>query len=61
MYVQIGDTIRITYMKGEPNYAGKEGVVKTIDDFGQLFGTWGGLAVIPDMDDFEVIERVIDV
>lgn len=61
MYAQIGDKIRIIYMKGESNYAGKEGVVKTIDDFGQLHGTWGGLAVIPDMDEFEVIERNVDV
>ena len=61
MYAQIGDKIKIIYMKGEPNYAGKEGIVKTIDDFGQLHGTWGGLAVITDMDEFEVIERACDV
>ena len=51
----IGDKIRILYMKDEPRYSGKEGIVKTIDDFGQLHGTWGGLAVIPDMDEFEII------
>lgn len=61
MYAQVGDKIRITYMKGEPNYTGKEGIVKTIDDFGQLHGSWGGLAVIPDMDEYEVIERASDV
>ena len=61
MYAQVGDKIKIIYMKGEPNYAGKEGVIKTIDDFGQLHGTWGGLAVLPDMDEFEVIERAADV
>ena len=61
MYAQIGDKIKIIYMKGEPDYAGKEGIVRTIDDFGQLHGSWGGLAVLPDMDEFEVIERACDV
>ena len=61
MYAQIGDKIKITYMKGQPNYTDKEGVVKIIDNFGQLFGTWGWFAVIPDIDEFEVIERVCDV
>ena len=56
-----GDKIRINYMKDEPDYAGREGIVRTIDDFGQLHGSWGGLAVIPDMDDYEVIERADNV
>ena len=54
---EVGDTIRINYMKDEPQYTGKEGVIRFIDDFGQIFGTWGGLAVIPDMDDFEIIKK----
>lgn len=57
MMVRIGDKIRINYMKGEPHYTGKEGVVTHIDDYQQLHGTWGGLAVIQDMDEFEIIER----
>ena len=61
MYAEIGDKIRIIYMKGEPNYTGKEGVIKTIDSFGQFHGTWGGLAVIPDMDEFEILEMACDV
>ena len=44
-------------MAGEPDYAGKEGVVEHIDDIGQLHGTWGGLAVQPENDRFEVIEK----
>ena len=36
---------------------GKEGVIEFIDDSGQLHGTWGGLAVIPGLDVFEVIEN----
>ena len=33
-----------------------EGIVQHIDDLGQLHGTWGGLAVIPKMDEFEILE-----
>ena len=54
-YVNIGDKIRINYMKDEPNYSGREGIVRTIDDFGQLHGSWGGCALIPGVDEFEVI------
>ena len=53
----IGKTIRIIDMAGEPDYAGKEGVVEHIDGIGQLHGTWGGLAVQPENDRFEVIEK----
>ena len=54
---KVGDTIRINYMKDEPQYTGKEGVITHIDDFGQIFGSWGGLAVVPDIDEFEVINE----
>jgi hypothetical protein len=54
--VKVGDRIRIIYMSGEPQYTGKEGVVRRIDDAGQIHGTWGGCAVLPDEDDFEIIE-----
>ena len=57
MKAEIGDKIRIISMKGEKNYGGKEGVVECIDGIGQLHGTWGGLAVIPDEDEYEVIEK----
>lgn len=53
--VKEGDTIRIICMIGEPHYDGKEGIVEYIDDLGQLHGTWGGLAVIPGDDTFEII------
>lgn len=36
-------------------YKGKTGTVTLIDDMGQLFGSWGGLAVIPGLDEFEII------
>ena len=44
-------------MKGEPQYSGKVGVINTIDSLGQLHGTWGGLAIIPEEDQFEIIEE----
>lgn len=55
--VKAGDTLRIVEMKGEPHYTGKEGVVKYIDDAGQIHGTWGGCAIIPEVDKFEVIQK----
>ena len=57
MEVKVGDTIKIIHMKDEPGYDGTIGVVDLIDDAGQLHGTWGGLAVIPELDEFEVIEN----
>lgn len=53
--VKIGDTIRIVFMKDEPEYAGKIGVVKYMDDLGQIHGTWGGCALILGVDEFEII------
>ena len=55
--IKIGDKIKIIQMDGEPKYEGREGVVKYIDDLGQLHGTWGGCAVIPETDKFDVVER----
>lgn len=55
--VKIGDKIRIIYMSGEPRYTGKEGIIRSIDDIGQLHGSWGGLAVIPGEDEFEIINE----
>ena len=49
----IGKKIRIIDMKGEPQYAGKEGVVTHIDDAGQIHGTWGGCALV-DEDEWEL-------
>lgn len=52
---KVGDTIRIIEMKGEPQYSGKMGVVDIVDDFGQLHGSWGGLAVQPENDNYEIL------
>ena len=53
----IGKKIRIIEMTGEPQYTGKEGIVERIDDIGQIHGTWGGCAIIPEYDKFEVIKE----
>lgn len=51
----LGKKLRIICMRGEPQYSGKTGVVESIDDINQLHGTWGGLALIPTEDVFEVL------
>ena len=55
MDVKVGDKIRIIYMDGEPQYTGAEGVIRTIDSMNQIHGSWGGCALIPGVDQFEVI------
>lgn len=58
--VKIGDKIRIIEMKDEPQYSGREGVVKYIDDAEQIHGTWGGCALIPGLDKYVVIKEARD-
>ena len=55
MKVEIGYTLRIYEMKGEPQYGDKVGTVEHIDDAGQIHGTWGGCALIPGEDKFEIV------
>ncbi len=55
-----GMRIRIINMKGEPHYAGKEGIITQIDDAGHLHGSWGGLAIIPEEDEWVVISTIED-
>ena len=57
MKVKVGDKIRIVIMQGEPQYTGKEGTVKYIDDAGQIHGSWGGCALIPNEDVWEIINE----
>lgn len=54
--VKVGDKIKIIHMDGEPEYLGKIGIVEYIDDIGQIHGSWGGCALIPGVDKFEVVE-----
>lgn len=58
----VGDRIRIIRMDDcngrdaqAREYNGREGVITHIDSIGQLHGTWGGLAVQPENDDFEIL------
>lgn len=51
----IGKKIRIINMRGEPEYAGKEGIITHIDGLGYIHGTWGGLSIIPDQDIYEFV------
>lgn len=54
--VKVGDRIRILHLRDEDiRYDGREGTVEFIDAIGQLHGSWGGLAVIPEVDSFVVI------
>ena len=54
--VAIGSNIRILLMKDEPNYTNKTGKILFIDGMGQLHGTWGSLAIIPEEDKFELVK-----
>jgi hypothetical protein len=51
----VGKEIRIITMEGEPHYTGKQGIIKSVDGIGQLHGSWGGLAINPLIDNFEVL------
>ena len=50
--VKVGDKILIQAMQDEPRYENTSGVVTHIDDIGQIHGTWGGCALLPDIDEF---------
>ena len=55
--VKVGDRIKIIKMEGEPLYTNREGVVTHTDDAGQIHGTWGGCAVIPEVDTYIIVKR----
>ena len=54
--IKVGDKIRIINMKDEPEYKNRIGIVEHIDDAKQIHGTWGGCALIPKEDKFELIQ-----
>ena len=56
--VKIGDMIKIIKMEGEPQYTNREGVVTHIDDVGQIHGTWGGCAIISQIDTYVIVKRL---
>lgn len=53
---KVGDEIKIVRMVDEPQYDGKGGRITKIDSWGQLHGTWGGLAVQPFRDNVEILK-----
>jgi hypothetical protein len=55
-FPEVGDAIHIYHMFGYSEYNDTEGVVTYIDDIGQIYGTWGDLALVPG-DDYEIIEE----
>ena len=55
--VHIGDRIKIINMEGEPRYKDREGVVTHIDDAGQIHGTWGSCAIVPEVDEFIILYK----
>ena len=55
--VKVGDHIKILNMEGEPQYKDREGMITHIDDAGQIHGTWGGCALIPEIDTFVILNR----
>ena len=54
--IKIGDTVKIIKMEGEPHYKDREGIVTHIDDAGQIHGTWGGCAIIPEVDTYQILK-----
>lgn len=57
MKYKIGMKIKIINMKNEPEYNNKIGFIEFIDAIGQLHGTWGSLAVIPEIDIIQIMEN----
>lgn len=55
--VKIGDLIKVIKMEGDPDYSNRVGTVTAIDGIGQLHGTWGGLAIIPEKDTYQVLKE----
>lgn len=55
----LGKTIEIVELSDEPfvSYSGRTGLVEYIDDIGMLHGTWGSLAIIPEADEFIVLDN----
>lgn len=57
--IKVGTNVRILEMDDRlrgAEYEGKTGTVEYIDDMGQLHGTWGGLAIIPEIDTIQVLD-----
>ena len=56
--VRMGFIFNIIKMDGEPQYTNREGVVTHIDDAGQIHGTWGGCAIVPEVDTYIILPHI---
>ena len=57
MKYEVGMKVFIIHIVDDiQDYYGRVGEITHIDDIGQLHGTWGGLALIPAIDDFIILE-----
>ena len=56
----VGNKIKIINMQGEPHYKDREGIVAHIDDAGQIHGTWGGCALIPEIDAYIILKSITE-
>ena len=58
MKYEVGMKIFIIHIVDDAeDYFGRVGYITHIDDIGQLHGTWGSLALVPDLDNFIVVEE----
>lgn len=58
--VKVGDKIRITRLDDpytRNRYDNRVGTITHIDDIGTIFGTWGGLGLIPTEDEYEIVNE----
>lgn len=51
----VGDKVRILHMSGFPHYTGRIGRIHYQNNEGQLIGSWGQMAIMPDQDKFELV------
>jgi len=57
---KVGKVVQIVQLKDEPfsPLYGKTGVVTLVDDAGQIHGTWGSLAILPECDNWLVMKEI---
>ena len=56
MKYEVGMIVFIIHIVDDSeDYFGRVGVIEHIDDIGQLHGSWGGLALITNVDEFVVV------
>lgn len=56
MDVKVGDVVEILSMLGEPHYQGRQGIITHINSAGCIYGTWGDHSILPEVDEFRIIE-----